>query len=391
MPSFWNTPSFNHDFTGYRRLLAQIAAQLFGGSTLVVIRPVWSRGEEVKPPYLAGIGKTELALAYIETYQNNYKNIYWIDASTENHLKFFYLPLINKVKSSKKNLFIFDNASDEETLKPYLPTAGHIIVTTQNKNWFWGSLFSLNVFSVDYGINYVKNFLVASENTSIALLAETLDHMPLALKLACCYIQQTHCTIHSYLHIYANKKRDLLRKKILPEEYLYESVMINLVLITDKILENSKYAAYIIIFCICYEHYNILYALLPKCKIQTLETALELLECYGLIVRNADNTAFNISSVTQKIFLSCIHPDSLKKNFLDAFEYLKYYFIKSNCVSEKKLVILHLESMLKKINHYQRLQVRLGELKTNIETILNAMHTELENFEENDVKKIMTR
>lgn len=145
LPSSTPRPKLSSRFTGRDELLTQAR------SSLVDQRRVALAG-------LGGVGKTQLALAYVERFRSEYEVVWWLRAEEAVALNEDYLTLAhahgvpadpNAEPSQQKEtvrrwleerdnwLLIFDNVENEAVVDGYLPQrrAGHVLVTTRNQYW----------------------------------------------------------------------------------------------------------------------------------------------------------------------------------------------------------------------------------------------------------------
>ncbi len=227
-----NLPKRNNKFIGREYELIQIRNQLnnqkIGAAILCEIVG------------LGGIGKTQLAteFAYSAFEKRYYKAIFWVMAETANTMlssykKFAnYLQLGNeglnfnelkeivhnelaiKYKGSKI-LFILDNAMSFkgvesylkslcEELTPYIAPYPHTLITSRSQHGWPETPLSLNAFTSQEALMFIKKHLPNANNAAIINLAEVLNYFPLALSQAVAYIKN-HTNIEDYLEAYAIK------------------------------------------------------------------------------------------------------------------------------------------------------------------------------------------
>ena len=184
---------------------------------------------------LGGVGKTQLAVEYCYLYGGNYKEAVWFitaDSPTSVYNSFLdfalafnmWLPEKFKVEDlqyavkkwlgcHEKWLFIFDNLENYDDIEPYLPNVlnGHFIITTRNTHIDIGVKYSLDVFSKDdaveflkkriCGIGEIKNYDYQDFMCKAPVLAGRLGFLPLALEQAGAYISVVRCSISEYLDL----------------------------------------------------------------------------------------------------------------------------------------------------------------------------------------------
>jgi uncharacterized protein DUF4062 len=144
----WTIPPPVRSFTGRDNQLAAIHTQLTdqGAATLVPTTALTG---------MAGIGKTQLALAYAQRHRGDYTLGWWIPAETDLGMLTALaelgavlglpaeLPPAELATRSRDALgeqsgwlLIFDNAPDPTAIVEYLPgTGGHVLVTSRNSAW----------------------------------------------------------------------------------------------------------------------------------------------------------------------------------------------------------------------------------------------------------------
>ena len=184
---------------------------------------------------MGGIGKTQLAVNYAETYKNLYQIVWWfrraslfedyrllalelnkklntqIDTEYEN-AKNISQEVIDTLRLTENWLLIFDDIEDEKSIYPYLPqqqtkSHGHIIITSRFQDWQQAKTVEVRTLSEEKGVSYL---LMALKKNNVEELeaARELTHilgcLPLALAQAKAYIRQSSITIKQYVELYKN-------------------------------------------------------------------------------------------------------------------------------------------------------------------------------------------
>lgn len=139
---------------------------------------------------LGGIGKTQLALMYAKLYARDYNYVTWLNAeqlsasfktlvgNPEINIKIKDVNGLDKTdsniaqelyrflqKQKKKNLLIFDNVEDYETIREFLPHQSldndlHILITSRYQNWDKvAEKIELKMFSEEEAENFIKKEL----------------------------------------------------------------------------------------------------------------------------------------------------------------------------------------------------------------------------------------
>ena len=233
----WNLPyTRNPLFTGRDKLLQQLHANLTGSKTAILTQPQAISG-------LGGIGKTQTAVEYAYRHRDDYRYILWVNAATRDTIITSFLDLATLLKLPERAeqdqnvmiaavkhwftvhdawLLIFDNADDLAMVEEFLPPGGkgHLLLTTRAHAP--GTLANgLAVEQMD--IQEAMLLLLrrarvlppgdaleqasAADRTAAEAIAREMDGLPLALDQAGAYIEETQCSLASYLNQYRDHKR----------------------------------------------------------------------------------------------------------------------------------------------------------------------------------------
>ena len=227
----------NPFFTGREALLSQLYDHLHEQQATALTQAQAISG-------LGGIGKTQTAVEYAYRYQHEYQMVVWATAATQvsllsDFVKFaglLNLPeyaaqeqLVAVVKhwlhTHADWLLILDNADDVQLAHEFMPQGGkgHVLLTTRAQAL--GTLAtSLEVEKMDTqegSLLLLRRAHVLAPGASLETvsavdqqLAETLvsqvDGLPLALDQAGAYIEETGCSLATYLRIYQTRSSELL-------------------------------------------------------------------------------------------------------------------------------------------------------------------------------------
>lgn len=236
--TFHTTPSYivnvkrtHPDFVGripYLKQMKDICLKWKGDPPVAVL---W--GE-------AGIGKSEIAIAFANLYAKHFRLICWIDSETEESYaaSFYALAQVLKIPVDQENdivkrvhsyleeeksiqpwLLIFDNASE----KTELPTKGKgaIIATTRNRTpWQTCTCIEIAPFQEQEAIDLLKKITNSPESFQVHSLVNKLDFFPLTLNLAAHYIAETpEMNEESYIKLLSQNNIDLLSNMPLDDRY----------------------------------------------------------------------------------------------------------------------------------------------------------------------------
>lgn len=230
-PLIVNLKQTHPDFVGRDSYLAQLEEICLNWKSTPPIAILW--GE-------AGIGKSEIAIAFANLYAKQFKLLCWIDSETEESYAASYDNLAQLLKipvDSEKNLvqevhsyleneksiqpwlLIFDNASKQTKLP--LKGKGSIVITTRNRT-LWHSCSSIEIapFQEKEAIGLLKKITNNPESIQTHSLANKLDFFPLTLNLAAHYIAETpEMTEELYLSLISKNIIDLLSSMPLDARY----------------------------------------------------------------------------------------------------------------------------------------------------------------------------
>jgi tetratricopeptide (TPR) repeat protein len=233
----WNLPyTRNALFTGREHLLQQLHANLSGNKAAILTQPQAISG-------LGGIGKTQTAVEYAYRHRDEYRYILWVNADTRDTIITSFLALATLLKLPERQeqdqnlmiaaikhwftahdgwLLIFDNADDLSLVEEFLPPGGkgHLLLTTrahapgtlanglavEQMNTNEAMLLLLRrarVLQPDDAIEQTS----AADRAAAEAIAREMDGLPLALDQAGAYIEETQCSLTSYLNQYRDRKR----------------------------------------------------------------------------------------------------------------------------------------------------------------------------------------
>src|SRR5204862_2350670 len=107
-----------------------------------------------------------------------------------------------------KWLLIFDNATDSDSVREYIPqgNAGHILVTSRNANWR-GLIKPLSVQAMksEEATAFLLNRTGQTDEANASELAKELGYLPLALEQAGAFIEATGSTLSHYMKLFQTR------------------------------------------------------------------------------------------------------------------------------------------------------------------------------------------
>ncbi|MDR0774957.1 MAG: hypothetical protein LBE72_06685 [Rickettsia sp.] len=228
----WNIPRQDHIFVGREKLLDDLYSKLHNNYT-----PKTENNLLISVcAGLGGIGKTQLALQYVNHSKHPYTLKVWFPAENVDRLYNKYYvgfakslgyaevnytkeELIDYVKQwltkNPRWLLVYDSVNNYHEIAPFLPEfGGYVILTTRQRNWPTNfSILPIDVMTEEESIKTLKTLIqrdITKEQSSIKKLVEILGYLPLALVQAGAYIKQNNIDILEYLDLYKSHETELL-------------------------------------------------------------------------------------------------------------------------------------------------------------------------------------
>jgi tetratricopeptide (TPR) repeat protein len=344
MPQNWYVPyQRNPFFSGRADVLQQLHQQLTTLTTEQPALPLVMSG-------LSGIGKTQVALEYVYRYQQDYKHIFWLNASSEQALLADYIAVaaiiglapaeqrLPEIATAVRTwlaeqrhwLMVFDNVNDLAALQYYAPreqAAGRILYITNviqvNSR---AQVIELPLLEVEPGIQLLlsraKLLAPGSElsqaplpvQTEARALINALGQFPFAIAQAGAYIEATGCGLARYLRLYEKQCRTLAeRGKYIPIQYA-EPATATSVLFFRSLEQDYPTALELLCLCSCLapdaipedlilRGAPILGPMLSPVAFDTaaLQQAIEILCRFSLLQRYEDSKLLSIHPLIQTI------------------------------------------------------------------------------------------
>lgn len=327
---------------------------------------------------LGGIGKTQLAVKFVERNKGEYKDNFWIDAEryciTDSFKqlakKMEVSPLIKggEEKSAKrlandvyaklnnqKTLIIFDNVDDYDSVKDFLPYSDYdkinVLITSRYNKWENTGVHpvQLGVFTPKESKEFIKKELKIDDDEEAEKLHNKLQGLPLALQQAIAYIQQqwnvdSKFGIKDYLKEYDKEAEKLLDYDLHEKnnDPYVKTVMTAWKVTLDKIEKDTtcgKEAIRILNVMAYLVPDNISNAILSKLSnIDTSKaaSAINLLKNYSMINQGSKSDLSNIHRLVQEVIRIGLKSKQKEETVLsDAFDVLnkKYNTRSSNQLS----------------------------------------------------------
>lgn len=180
---------------------------------------------------LGGVGKTQLALAYLGRFRTHYDMVWWVRAEEGAVLVDDYVELaesygislakattpsqqvaaVNRWLSRRTGwLLVFDNVEDAQTLEPYLPgsAGGHVVITSRRRMWWDFHSLTVGPWMRSESLDFLR-VTIPDEALGDAL-ADLFGDLPLALEQALAYIRETSTPPLDYLQLARRRMPELL-------------------------------------------------------------------------------------------------------------------------------------------------------------------------------------
>ena len=211
---------------GREELLAALDAQLTGGP---------GPGPRVVTLYgLGGAGKTSVALEYAHRYLAEVGLAWQFPAEDHTLLLAEFARLAAQLGAREMVdardpvasvhavlavfpagwLLVFDNASGQGGVRPFLPPAGkgRVLITSQSSAWPHGQAMEVPVLDTEVAAGFLVNRTGDADERAAVDLARELGGLPLALEQSAAYIQATGSSLAGYLSLFRDRRADLLAR-----------------------------------------------------------------------------------------------------------------------------------------------------------------------------------
>ncbi|MFI8346268.1 NB-ARC domain-containing protein [Streptomyces sp. NPDC085596] len=176
-----------------------------------------------------GVGKTQLASAYVEKNHSSHTFVWWIRSGQSEVLAADYDamavalglgsdPLHARLRVSTwltHNdgwLLVFDDVNEASRLQDFLPATasrGHVIITSRDALRAPAELLELNDWDVTDSVSFLRNQNQGSPQV-LHEIAERLHNVPLAIDQAASYMRETRIGAETYLRMLQKNTPDML-------------------------------------------------------------------------------------------------------------------------------------------------------------------------------------
>jgi tetratricopeptide (TPR) repeat protein/transcriptional regulator with XRE-family HTH domain len=238
----WNMPSRRNPlFTGREEVLRHLHTLLHSGKTVALTQVQAISG-------LGGIGKTQTAIEYAYRHRQDYSAVLWVKADTPEVLTSDFAALASTLHLAELTsqdqhraiqavkrwlvthdnwLVILDNVEDV-TLFNTLPSTegGYVLLTTRSQmTGPFAHCLDLEQMTPEEGALFLlrrAKFLepdaplgeaCQADQDAARAICRLLDGLPLALDQAGAYIEETACSLSSYIESYQKQQATLLKRR----------------------------------------------------------------------------------------------------------------------------------------------------------------------------------
>lgn len=343
----WNVPfRRNPYFTGYDEVIEDLHLRLSTEKDGVAIEKISGLG---------GIGKTQLMLEYAFRYREEYQEVIWLRADTQelldedlaNAAKQLRVPEARKRQPNHQYLvteawqwfqkhlgwlLLLDNVEENVQLKNILSSMphGHMLLTTRSQAVaeLSSNLHLDKMRPEEAALLLLRRAQVLSPSASLDMLSEAnrqealelsmlLDGLPLALDQAGAYIEENESSLSEYIQLYHKHRKELLQRRSQREKLYsdYKESVATTWLISFSRVEQQHPAAIKLLNLCAYLHPDAIPKdLLLEATFSTdakmnhivkdtleLNQACEVLRRYSLIRRNAVENLYSLHRLVQAV------------------------------------------------------------------------------------------
>jgi tetratricopeptide (TPR) repeat protein len=183
---------------------------------------------------LGGVGKTQVALAYMARHAGDYAKTFWLPAEEASTLASHYAALAKSLQLFKPNvrdqaraveavrewlrvnpgwLLVFDNARQPADVQMYLPDplSGHVLITSRYPTWrSLAEPLSVETLASADAVSFLLRRTGQADANAALELAFVLGYLPLALEQAGAYMEAKQRSFAEYLDLFIEQRSRLL-------------------------------------------------------------------------------------------------------------------------------------------------------------------------------------
>jgi tetratricopeptide (TPR) repeat protein/transcriptional regulator with XRE-family HTH domain len=293
---------------------------------------------------LAGMGKTQTALAYATRWRDSYRAVLWADATSRESLTAGFaafaealeLPagpdeepqaMVAAVTSWLRQnpgwLLILDNVDDLATAEPFLPPAGGSVLLTMQSQAS-GTVAETNQLEAMLDEDAILFLLrrakaispdgrvedaPAGEREAAAAIVDAFDRLPLALDQAGAYVEETDCGLAGYLARYHTQQGELLSRRGVQALDHPSSLAATFALALGQVEAADPTAAGVLRLSAFLHPDGIPEELLGGDDQLAFDGALEVLRRYSLVRRHRKTRSLSVHRLVQAVVRGSLDPD----------------------------------------------------------------------------------
>lgn len=293
---------------------------------------------------LGGVGKSQIAVQYAETYRSSYAVVWWIGAVNLAGLQKDYaelavhLQLVDSedvelperearvrswLESNNNWLLIFDDAHGPEIVAAHVPNSprGHVLITSRDVAWRRiGRVLHVDVLGRAAAIQFLIRATGQLNELGAGKVAELLGDLPLAMEQASAYMDAEGVPFDRYIEMFQN-----VRSRIWERERAYappdhrDTVAITFELCIARVERISKTSMALLQLCAFFAPDRIprmvfersggmIVGRAPQSLLGTMElgVALRALRQYSLV--QSDETFLSVHKLVQVVTLDRMMP-----------------------------------------------------------------------------------
>jgi tetratricopeptide (TPR) repeat protein len=219
-PRILDAPARNAQFTGRAADLGKLREQLgeyvAGGTARIVLQG------------LGGVGKTQVALEYVQRFRTDYDLVWWIDCVQPAFIDTSLADLGERLRAAfgtnvvpspnvadvtrqvldvlsrgeLRWLLVFDNAEETDIIKAFVPSGGgHVLITSRNRAWVEAEaqLLLVDVFTREESVTHLRQRVSTIARAEADQIATALGDLPLAVATTGALLADTGYTVSAFL------------------------------------------------------------------------------------------------------------------------------------------------------------------------------------------------
>ena len=171
---------------------------------------------------MGGVGKTTLAVEYVNRFRNLYDGVWWCPAETRSRLMTSLASLAKELEVASPDeadiekaakaalhrlaeqgdiwLLVYDNVAAPTDIADLLPAGARALITSRFSDWSeWADEVSIDVLPIAEAMEFLMDRTARSDEAGARTLAEALGRLPLALDHAAAMCKRTQMSFADYV------------------------------------------------------------------------------------------------------------------------------------------------------------------------------------------------